>query len=165
MSAMNSDITYMEEALRLAAEAEADGEVPVGAVVVWQDQIVGRGRNRVITDLDPSAHAEMLAIREAAKAIGNYRLNDATLYVTLEPCPMCAGMLVHSRITRLVYGAADPKTGAAGSLLNLVQHAGLNHQIEVTAGVLQDAASEMLSTFFKVRRDAKKRLRQLSPKS
>lgn len=155
-----ADIGFMQRAMELAAEAEAVGEVPVGAVLVYQGKIIGEGRNRVITKLDPSLHAEMEAIREGAAAIGNYRLLDTTLYVTLEPCPMCAGLLVHSRIARLVYGAADAKTGAAGSLLNLLQHAGLNHQVEITGGVLQTECSAQLSGFFAAQRARKKALKQ-----
>jgi len=149
----------MREAMSLAAEAEADGEVPVGAVLVYQGEIIGRGRNRVIGGLDPSLHAEMEAIRQGAAAIGNYRLLDTTLYVTLEPCPMCAGLLVHSRIQRLVFGAYDLKTGAAGSLLNLVDHPHLNHQIEVIAGVLHDECAGQISNFFQQQRARKKALK------
>lgn len=155
------DETFMQAALTEAKRAGAEGEVPVGAVVVYEQEIVGRGRNRVITDLDPSGHAEMQAIRAAAQHIGNYRLLDATLYVTLEPCPMCAGLLVHSRIKRLVYGAADAKTGAAGSIMNLLQHPQLNHQIEVDGGLCEAECSRLLSEFFQLRRAAKKRLRRL----
>lgn len=153
------DEVFMREAMSLAAEAEADGEVPVGAVLVYQGEIIGRGRNRVIGGLDPSLHAEMEAIRQGAAAIGNYRLLDTTLYVTLEPCPMCAGLLVHSRIQRLVFGAYDLKTGAAGSLLNLVDHPQLNHQIEVTAGVLHDECAGQISNFFQQQRARKKALK------
>ena len=162
MSEVNSlaeDTVFMREAMAFAAQAEADGEVPVGAVLVYRGEIIGRGRNRVIGGLDPSLHAEMEAIREGAAAIGNYRLLETTLYVTLEPCPMCAGLLVHSRIGRLVYGAYDLKTGAAGSLMDLVRHPQLNHQINVTAGVLEDECATQLSTFFQRQRAHKKALK------
>ncbi|RUO32788.1 tRNA adenosine(34) deaminase TadA [Aliidiomarina sanyensis] len=155
-----NDELYMRKALELAKEAEHDGEVPVGAVLVHQDKIIGIGRNHVIGGCDPSLHAEMIAIREGAQTIGNYRLLDTTLYVTLEPCPMCAGLLVHSRIGRLVYGASDPKTGAAGSLLDLTRHPQLNHQIEVVSGVLAAECSELLSDFFRTRRARKKALKR-----
>ncbi|MGX5913349.1 tRNA adenosine(34) deaminase TadA [Aliidiomarina sp. Khilg15.8] len=156
----NSHEFYMQQALALADEAEAMGEVPVGALVVYEDRVIGRGFNQVITQADPSAHAEMLALREAAGYLRNYRLLDTTLYVTLEPCPMCAGLLVHGRVQRLVFGAADPKTGACGSVLNLTQHAAANHQLEVEGGVLQEVCAEKLSAFFKRRRAAKKALKQ-----
>ncbi|MCH8502266.1 MAG: tRNA adenosine(34) deaminase TadA [Aliidiomarina sp.] len=156
---MTTDEKFMREAMRLAAEAESDGEVPVGAVLVYQGEIIGRGRNRVIGGLDPSLHAEMEAVRQGAAAIGNYRLLDTTLYVTLEPCPMCAGLLVHSRIQRLVFGAFDLKTGAAGSLFNLVAHPQLNHQIDVTPGVLHDECAAQISNFFQQQRARKKALK------
>lgn len=154
------DHQFMSEALELAAKAEASGEVPVGAIVVYQGQIIGRGYNRVITDLDPSAHAEMVAVREAARHLGNYRMLDTTLYVTLEPCPMCAGMLVHSRVRRIVFGAYDEKTGAAGSLMNIAQDARLNHQLEVSGGIMADACAQRLADFFKHRRAAKRALKK-----
>ncbi|MDF2178958.1 tRNA adenosine(34) deaminase TadA [Aliiglaciecola sp. CAU 1673] len=153
---MTDDQRFMQHALELAKQAWQMGEVPVGAVLVKEGQIIGRGFNQPITHHDPSAHAEMLAIREAAEHVGNYRLLDTTLYVTLEPCPMCAGLLVHSRIKRLVYGASDAKTGACGSLMNLVDHEGLNHQVDVTAGVLAEECGTLLSDFFKWRRAQKK---------
>ena len=156
----DTDQYFMQHALELTYQAEALGEVPVGAVVVHNGTIIGRGYNRVITDMDPSAHAEMLAMREAARALQNYRTIDTTLYVTLEPCPMCAGMLVHSRVQRIVFGAYDIKSGAAGSVYNLVQDARLNHQIELTGGVLGEQCAARLSDFFKVRRAAKKALKQ-----
>ena len=147
-----TDEDWMRHALTLADKAEAAGEVPVGAVVVVGQTVIGEGFNTPITEHDPSAHAEMKAIRQAAAHCENYRVIDATLYVTLEPCPMCAGLLVHSRINRLVFGASDLKTGAAGSVMQLVQHPQLNHQIDVTSGVLADECSEKLSAFFKRRR-------------
>ena len=135
---------------RLAAEA---GEVPIGAVVVHGGAIVARGQNRVLRDVDPTAHAEMVALRAAAAAVGNYRLNGCTLYVTLEPCAMCAGAMIHARLDRLVYAAADPKAGAAGSVLAVVNHARLNHQMDLEQGILADEAGEMLRGFFRERRN------------
>lgn len=143
---------YMERALEQADLAEEIGEVPVGAVVVIDNEIVGLGYNRCIIDSDPSLHAEMVAIRDAAKRINNYRLIGASLYVTLEPCSMCAGLLVHSRLEQLIFGASDPKAGAAGSIMNLVQHDKLNHKIDVVPNVLVDTCSEKLSDFFRKRR-------------
>ena len=125
---------------------------PVGAVLVKDNQLISYGYNRSIIDNDPSAHAEMMAIREAGKVLNNYRLIDCTLYVTLEPCSMCAGMLVHARVKRVVFGAWDAKTGAAGSVMNLLQHPALNHQTEIVSGVLADECAEKLSNFFKKRR-------------
>lgn len=155
----DADHYFIQQALLLADQAEAIGEVPVGAVVVYQGEIIGRGHNRVITDADPSAHAEMVAVREASSVIQNYRLLNTTLYVTLEPCSMCAGMLVHSRVQRLVFGAYDAKGGACGSLLNLAADSRLNHQLEITGGVLESECGEKLSNFFRQRRAAKKALR------
>lgn len=156
---IEDDEKWMEKALELASVAEQKGEIPVGAVLVKDGQIVGQGYNASILYNDPSAHAEMMAIRDAGQQLNNYRLVDCTLYVTLEPCPMCAGLLVHSRIKRLVFGAYDLKTGSAGSLMNLVQNPLLNHQLEVTAGVLQPVCSARLSAFFKQRRQEKKALK------
>lgn len=153
---VQDDIKWMNKALALAAIAEELGEIPVGAVLVKDGLLVGEGHNASISLNDPSAHAEMMAIRDAGRRLNNYRLVDCTLYVTLEPCPMCAGLLVHSRITRLVFGAADLRTGAAGSVMNLLQNPQLNHQLEITAGVLQQCCSERLSAFFKRRRKEKK---------
>ncbi len=138
----------MEAALAEARAAATIGEVPIGAVVVRAGEVVGRGFNRRETDGDPSAHAEILAIREAAKAVGGWRLSGCTLYVTLEPCAMCAGALVASRIDRLVYGPADPKAGFCGSLGNLVQDPRLNHRLEVTSGVLAEESAALLRGFF-----------------
>ncbi|MFT6269385.1 MAG: tRNA(adenine34) deaminase [Alphaproteobacteria bacterium] len=143
---------FMEKAIEQAKLAEQIGEIPVGAVVVLNQQIIGSGYNRSITDNDPSLHAEMVAIRNAAKALENYRLIGASIYVTLEPCSMCAGLLVHSRLKQLIYGASDLKTGAAGSVMNIVQHDMLNHKVDVIPGVLGDVCSEHLSQFFSVRR-------------
>ncbi len=142
----------MSRALELARQAREQGEVPVGAVVVYGDQIIGEGFNQPITLADPSAHAEMQAMRKAARRLDNYRLSDTTLYVTLEPCAMCAGAMVHARVKRLVYGAADPKTGATGSVFNLVQAEQLNHQLEVDGGLMDKECGELLRDFFKQRR-------------
>jgi tRNA(adenine34) deaminase len=142
------DKVWMMEALAEARRAGDIGEVPIGAVVVREGEILGRGYNRREIDGDPLAHAEILAIREAASRMGGWRLSGATMYVTLEPCPMCAGALVNSRIQRLVYGAADPKAGYCGSLGNLVQDPRLNHRLEVTAGVLESESAALLRGFF-----------------
>ena len=142
------DRAWMEAALDEARKAAAIGEVPIGAVVVREGEILGRGHNRRETDGDPLAHAEILAIREAARAIGGWRLSGCTLYVTLEPCAMCAGALVAARIDRLVYGPADPKAGYCGSLGNLVQDPRLNHRLAVEAGVLADESAALLRGFF-----------------
>jgi len=149
---MSSDIQYMQEALALAHEAERANEVPVGAVLVADGEIIGRGSNAPIATNDPTAHAEIQAIRAAAAAVGNYRLVETTLYVTLEPCPMCAGAMVHARVGRLVYGCADPRSGSAGSVYDLVRSEQLNHRLEVTAGVLEDECRELLQGFFRQRR-------------
>lgn len=148
----DTDIQFMEEALRLAYKAEANGEVPVGAVLVADGEIIGRGSNAPISLSDPTAHAEIQALREAAGHSKNYRLKDATLYVTLEPCPMCAGAMVHARVERLVYGCSDPRSGAAGTVFNIVQADELNHRLDVTHGVLEDKCRDLLQTFFRARR-------------
>ena len=147
------DRVWMMEALAEARRAGAIGEVPIGAVVVRGGEVIGRGYNRRETDRDPLAHAELLAIREAARRMAGWRLTECTLYCTLEPCPMCAGALVNSRIERLVYGAADPKAGFCGTLGNLVQEPRLNHRLEVTAGVLADESAALLRGFFASLRD------------
>ena len=149
---MIDDSQHMHEALALAREAEVRGEVPVGAVVVIDDQIIGRGLNAPISLCDPTAHAEIQALREAAKAVNNYRLKDATLYVTLEPCAMCAGAMVHARLARLVYGCSDPRGGAAGTVFDLVRAGELNHQMEVNGGVLEEECRDLLQAFFRARR-------------
>jgi len=156
----NTDQYFMEQAFKLAQQAEQYNEIPVGAVVVHQGKIIGEGFNQSIMLNDPSAHAEMLAIRQAGEYLNNYRLLDCTLYVTLEPCPMCAGLLVHSRIKQLVFASPDLKTGAAGSAFNLVCNDQLNHQVLVTGGVLQKQCSQLLSSFFKRRRAEKKQLKK-----
>ncbi len=151
-SLIRSDELWMEEALRCAQRALEMDEVPVGAVVVCGNQIVGRGWNRNITDTDPTAHAEIIALREAGATIGNHRLGPCDLFVTIEPCAMCAGAMVHARIRRLVYGADDPKAGAVHSVMQVVNHAQLNHKVEVRSGVLAGRSAELLQTFFKNRR-------------
>jgi tRNA(adenine34) deaminase len=153
-AASDTDELFMRRALALSACAEAEGEVPVGAVLVLGGQVIGEGWNRCITLGDPTAHAEIVALRAGGQALGNYRLADATLYVTLEPCAMCAGAMVHARVSRLVFGAHDPKTGAAGSVFDLVRASALNHQLEVTAGVLGRECGETLQAFFRARRSA-----------
>lgn len=142
----------MEEALRAAQRALDAGEVPVGAVVVCDAKIVGRGWNRNLTDSDPTAHAEIIALREAGSTVGNHRLGDCELFATIEPCAMCAGALVHARLKRLVYGAGDPKAGAVHSVMQVLNHPGLNHQMEVRGGVLAGRCAELLQSFFRGRR-------------
>jgi tRNA(adenine34) deaminase len=142
----------MREALALAREAAAAGEVPVGAVVVKDAKVIGRGFNAPISSRDPSAHAEIRALRQAAQALGNYRLAGCSLYVTLEPCAMCAGAIMHARIERAVFGASDPKTGACGSIVNLFAEPRLNHHTEVAGGVLAAETGRLLSDFFAARR-------------
>jgi tRNA(adenine34) deaminase len=154
------DQTFMQRAFELAQQAEAIDEIPVGAVVVAHNKIISEGYNQSITLNDPSAHAEMVAIRHAGSVLQNYRLLDCTLYVTLEPCPMCAGLMVHSRIKRVVYATTDLKTGAAGSAFNLLCDEKHNHQIQLSSGVMAEECSQLLSTFFKRRRTEKKVLKQ-----
>ena len=158
---MPDDLIYLRAAIAEAQAAEAAGEVPVGAVVVHNDEIIGRGQNRVLRDSDPTAHAEIVALREAGRALSNYRLvtleGGCTLYVTLEPCAMCASAILHARIARLIYAADDHKAGACGSVLSVMNHPQLNHSVEVTRGLLAEECSRMLSNFFLERR-GKKRL-------
>jgi tRNA(adenine34) deaminase len=149
---MISDLEAMREALAEARKANAAGEVPIGAVIVCRGEMIARGQNSVIRTSDPTAHAEIVALRQAARTFGNYRLNGCSLYVTLEPCAMCAGAMVHARLDRLVYAAADPKAGAAGSVLSVINHPQLNHQMQVEQGVLADQSSELLRSFFRDRR-------------
>ena len=149
---MEKDELLMEEALRAAQRALEAGEVPIGAVVVCDGRIVGRGWNRNLTDFDPTAHAEIVALREAGAAIGNHRLGDCEMFATLEPCAMCSGALVHARIKRLVYGADDPKAGAVHSVLAVLNHPALNHHMEVQGGVLAGRCAELLQAFFRERR-------------
>ena len=147
-----NDEAFMREALMLAGKAAAAGEVPVGAVVVKDGVIVGRGHNQPVSSRDPTAHAEVMALRDAAGMLGNYRLTECDLFVTLEPCVMCAGAIMHARIRRLVYGAADPKTGACGSVVNLFADSRLNHHASISGGLMGDEAGKLLQHFFAARR-------------
>jgi tRNA(adenine34) deaminase len=149
---VNDDRYFMLRAIALAREAERAGEVPVGAVIVKDGAILAEGWNRPISTSDPTAHAEIVALRSAAQKLQSYRLLDTTLYVTLEPCAMCAGAMVHARVKRLVYAATDPRAGAAGSVFNIVQHSALNHRLECEGGVLAQECSEILRGFFLARR-------------
>ena len=146
----------MQHAIDLARRAEAEGEVPVGAVLVHGEHVIGEGWNRPITANDPTAHAEIMALRAAAAKLRNYRLLNTTLYVTLEPCSMCAGAIIHARVKRLVYAAKDPKGGAAGSVFSILPGEKLNHQVTITAGVLAEECSDLLSSFFQMRRQQQK---------
>jgi tRNA(adenine34) deaminase len=149
---MSTDLTHLRAAIAEAQAAEANGEVPVGAVVVHQNKIIGRGQNRVLRDSDPTAHAEIVALREAGRALANYRLEDCTLYATLEPCAMCAGAILHARIARLVYAAPDPKAGACGSVLSVLNHPQLNHKLDLLPGLLAEECGTLLTNFFRKRR-------------
>lgn len=142
----------MEEALREARRAQSMGEVPVGAVIVFQGKVIARAGNRNITDNDPTGHAEILALREAGRSIGNYRVADCELFVTIEPCAMCAGAMVHARLKRVIYGADDPKAGAEHSVLQVLNHPSLNHRTDVTRGVLAARCMDLLQEFFRERR-------------
>lgn len=147
------DAAWMEQALEQARLGAAADEVPVGALVIKDGEVLGRGHNRNLLENDPTAHAEIVALRQAAARLGNHRLAGCVMVATIEPCAMCAGALVHARIARLVYGAGDPKAGAAGSVLQVINHPRLNHQMEITAGVLADRCSEILQDFFRRKRD------------
>jgi tRNA(adenine34) deaminase len=154
---MTEDLIYLQAAIAEARSAEHAGEVPIGAVIVHRGDIIARGQNRVLRDHDPTAHAEIVALRHAGRALENYRLvneNDegCTLYVTLEPCAMCAGAILHARIARLVYAASDPKAGACGSVLSVMNHPRLNHEVEVVSGLLADECGALLTNFFRARR-------------
>lgn len=153
---MNKQERYMKEAIKQARKAYALEEVPIGCVIVYQDKIIGRGYNRRNTDKSTLAHAEITAIRKASKKIGDWRLEDCTLYVTLEPCQMCAGAIVQARIPTVVVGSMNPKAGCAGSILNILQIPKFNHQVEIIKGVLEMECSDMLTSFFKELRDKKK---------
>ncbi len=156
MQKVNIDEKYMKEAIRQAKKAYAIGEVPIGCVIVYEDKIIGRGYNRRTTDKNTLAHAELIAIRKASKKMGDWRLEGCTMYVTLEPCQMCSGAIVQSRMSRVVVGCMNPKAGGAGSILNLLQMEEFNHQAELETGVLGDACSQMMKTFFKELRESKK---------
>ena len=147
-----TDLDFMQAAFEEAQLAGVAGEVPFGGVVVRDGEIVAYGQNRVLRDVDPTAHAEIVALREAARAVGNYRLNGCTLFVTLEPCAMCAGAMIHARLDRLVFAAADPKAGAAGSVLEVLNHPQLNHKMLVEQGILAEESAELLRAFFRERR-------------
>lgn len=155
VTTLTPDEIWMEEALRAAQRAAEMGEVPVGAIVVWENTIVGRGWNRTIDGNDPTAHAEIVALRDAAAKLGNYRLINCDLFSTVEPCAMCAGALVHARVRRLVYGADDPKAGAVCSVMQVLDHPQMNHRIEVHRGVLAGRCAELLQKFFRERRDVR----------
>ena len=157
---MEADETFMREALRLAAKARAANEVPIGAVVVRAGKIISRGYNQVELLKDATAHAEMLALTAAEAAIGDWRLTDCDLYMTKEPCPMCAGAIVHTRIRRVIFGCTDIRAGAAGTVMNLLQHNALNHRCEITSGVLQNDCMTILQDFFRDRRGAAEQNRQ-----
>ena len=146
------DESWMEQALEQARMAAQAGEVPVGALVIKDGEIIGLGHNRNLLDHDPAAHAEIVALRQAAARLGNHRLTGCEMFVTIEPCAMCAGALVHARLARLVYGASDPKAGAAGSVLQVLNHPGLNHKMEIRSGVLAERCSEILQKFFREKR-------------
>lgn len=148
-----NDILFLQHALELAKYAQALDEVPIGAIIVKDDQIIGKGWNHLIGRCDPTSHAEIMALREAAQTIGNYRLIGCTLYTTLEPCAMCAGAIIHARIKRLVFGASDPKSGAAGSVLNIFKADGINHRVEVSSGILQKECGDLLTEFFRKKRE------------
>jgi tRNA(adenine34) deaminase len=149
---MTQDESYLQRALQQARFAGEAGEVPVGAIIVHEGEVVGIGQNFVLRNLDPTAHAEIVALRAAAHQLNNYRLTGCQLYTTLEPCSMCAGAIIHARIARLVYAAADPKAGAAGSVLAVINHPQLNHQMEVTTGILGEESGDLLRNFFRERR-------------
>ena len=149
---MMTQADFMREALAEAQAAAEAGEVPIGAVAVYEGEIIARGQNRVLRDVDPTAHAEIVAMRAAAKVLNNYRLTGCKLYVTLEPCAMCAGAMLHARLARLIYAASDPKAGAAGSVLAVLNHSRLNHQMAVTSGILAEESAALLREFFRQRR-------------
>ncbi len=149
---ISTDLEYLQMALDEAIAAGEAGEVPVGAVLVYDGKVLARSQNRVLRDSDPTAHAEVIALRAAGRSLGNYRLNGCSLFVTLEPCSMCAGALVHARVDRVVYATADPKAGAAGSVLTVINNPRLNHQMQLDSGLLAEESSELLKAFFRERR-------------
>lgn len=153
---MTQDAKWMQRAFELAQEAKSQDEVPVGAVIVFEEQIIGEGWNQPISTNDPTAHAEIVALRDAGNNIGNYRLSDATMYVTLEPCSMCASAIVHARLTKLVYAVEEPKAGACGSVFNLLQTKELNHQVKIEKGVMEEDCRSLIQTFFKEKRASQK---------
>jgi len=153
-----SDETFMREALRLAKKAREADEVPVGAIVVRENQIIARGYNQVELLKDATAHAEMLALTAAEAAVGDWRLTECDLYITKEPCPMCAGAIVHTRIRRVIFGCADVRAGAAGTVINLLQHNSLNHQCQITAGILENECAAILQDFFRKRRAGQEKI-------
>lgn len=159
---MTEEEKFMKEAIRQAKKAEALNEVPIGCVIVHQGKIIGRGYNRRMTDHSVLAHAEIIAIKKACRKIGDWRLEDCTIYITLEPCPMCAGAIVQARIPRAVIGSMNPKAGCAGSVMNLLDEPGFNHQVELISGVLEEACSQMLKSFFKELRKRKESLTKSS---
>ena len=147
-----TDLDFLQLAIAEARQAELSGEVPVGSIIIRDGEVIARGHNRVITDSDPTAHAEIGALRAAGIALKNYRLEDCDLYTTLEPCAMCAGAILHARIRRLVYAASDPKAGACGTVLSVLNHPQLNHRVEITSGLLADECGQLLTAFFRARR-------------
>ena len=151
-----NDKDWMQHAFELAKKAEAQDEVPVGAIIVYEDRVIGEGWNQPITSNDPTAHAEVMALRDAGGKIGNYRLPNATIYVTLEPCTMCAGAIIHARLSRLVYAADDPKTGACGSIFNLLQTEELNHKVDIEKGVMEEECQSLIRSFFNQKRAIQK---------
>lgn len=157
---LTTDEKYMKEAIRQAEKAWKIEEVPIGCVIVYEGKIIGRGYNRRTTDRNPLAHAEMAAIKKASKKMGDWRLEDCTLYVTLEPCQMCSGAIVQARVKRVVIGCMNPKAGCAGSILNLLQVDRFNHQVEITSGVLEEECSQMMKGFFKELREKQKRKKE-----
>lgn len=154
---MNRDEKYMKEAIKQAKKAYAVNEVPIGCVIVYEDKIIGRGYNRRTTEKNPLAHAELIAIKKASKKMGDWRLEDCTMYVTLEPCQMCSGAIIQARMKRVVIGCMNPKAGCAGSVLNLLQISEFNHQAELETGVLEEECSRMMKNFFKELRKAKQK--------
>jgi tRNA(adenine34) deaminase len=152
LTRMDADVEFMERALDEARASAAAGEVPIGAILVHEGQVIARSGNRTIRDCDPTAHAEIVVLREASRALGNYRLAGTTLYVTVEPCSMCAGAMIQARVPRLVYGCDDPKGGGVRSCFEIVAHPRLNHQVEVTAGILANECASLLQSFFAARR-------------